>query len=219
MELISTPRVEFLRGLVGEILGHYRRGRTIVAIDGLSGLSGIAASGRAAFADDLAKTFEEREHPAFRASLRNFQRSRADQERFGPDTPERRYRHGHDYSALRRVLIEPFRLDGSAGFVTEVYDPDRDAWIEPTWRTAAADAVLIVDGDFLNRPELRGLWSYSILLEAPAAADAERFDAPDAAATDADALYRAEAHPREQASALVDVTDPAAPSRLFLDSC
>ena len=200
MKLVSTPRIEFLRALATEIMGRYGRGRTIVAIDGPD------ASGREAVADDLAAVLEERGHPAFRASLRYFQRSRAEQDRFGPETPERQYRFGHDYSALRRVLVEPFRMGGSTGFVTRAFDPDSDAWIEPTWLTAPRDATLIVDGDFVNRRELRDLWSYSVLLDGEAG-------------TEADRLYRAENRPREHASAIIDNTDAARPRRVFFDSC
>ena len=202
MKLVSTPRIDFLRGLATEILHNYGRGRAVVAIDGADG------SGRAEFADDLAEVFDEYEHPAFRASLRYFQRSRAEQTRFGPASTDRLYRHGYDYSTLRRVLIEPFRMGGSTGFVTQEFDPDRDAWIEPTWLTAPDDATLIIDGDFINRPELRDLWSYSILLESEAEPG-----------TEADLLYLAEVNPRGLVSAVIDNTDVTTPRRVFLDNC
>ena len=202
MKLVSTPRIDFLRGLATEILHNYGRGRAVVAIDGTDG------SGRADFADDLAEVFDEYEHPVFRASLRYFQRSRAEQTRFGPASTERLYRHGYDYSTLRRVLIEPFRMGGSTGFVTQEFDPDRDAWIEPTWLTAPDDATLIIDGDFINRPELRDLWSYGILLESEAAFG-----------TEADRLYLAEVNPRGLVSAVIDNTDATTPRRVFLDNC
>ena len=200
MKLVSTPRIEYLRGLATEILGHYGRGRTIVAIDGTD------ARQRTAFADDLAAVFEERDHAAVRASLRGFGRSRAELHPFGPDTPDRYYRHGTDHSALRRALIEPFRLGGSTGFVTETFDPERDAWVEPSWLTAPADATLVIDGEFLHRPELRELWSYGVLLEGGAESEAGR-------------IYLAEAKPRERASAVIDLTDPAHPRRVFTDTC
>jgi len=200
MKLVSTLRIEFIRELATEILGHYGRGRTIVAIDGTD------AQERVAFADDLAAVFAEREHDAIRASLSGFGRSRAELSPFGPDTPERHYRHGTDYSALRRALIEPFRLGGSTGFVTQTFDAERDAWIEPTWLTAPADATLVIDGEFMHRPELRTLWSYGVLLEGTAQSEADR-------------IYLADATPRERGSALVGLSAAAAPRRLFTDSC
>ena len=161
---------------------------------------------RTAFADDLAAVFREDEKHVFRASLRYFQHSRAEQQRLAPDTTERQYLVGYDYSALRRVLVEPFRLGGSTGFVTEEFDPDRDTWIQPTWQTAPADASLIIDGDYINRPELHGLWLYSVLLEG-------------APVNESQARYLAEVHPRDVVSAVVDTTNGEAPSRVLTDRC
>ena len=207
MKLVSTPRIEFLRTIAAEILHNYGRGRTIIAIDGTD------ARGRADFADDLAAVFREDERHIFRASLSNFQHSRAEQQRLAPelpDTSERLYRVGYDYSALRRVLVEPFRMGGSTGFVTEEFDPDRDTWIQPTWQTAPADAILIIDGDYINRPELHGLWLYSVLLEG----------GPDSgSASDPAARYLAEVHPRDIVSAVVDTTNQQAPRRVLTDRC
>lgn len=204
MELVLTPRVRFLRGLGDEILHNYGHGRTIVAIDG------ALQSGKTAFGDDLAAVFTERGHPVFRASLEWFHRSRQEQAQFGADTAERYYRYGFDYSLLRRVLIEPFRMGGSTGFVTKAFDPRRGIPVEPKWSTGPIDATLIIDGRFINRPELRGLWNYSVFLEGDPA------DGPDG---DADRLYFADAAPRERASAIVDNTEPATPRRIFADSC
>ena len=200
MKLVSTPRIEFLRTLSREILGHYGRGRSVVAVDGMD------APVRAAFADDLAAVFEEGGHAAVRASLGDFRRSRAELNRLGADTAERHYRGGYDYSALTRALIEPFHLGGSTGFVTKTFDADSDSWVQPTWLTAPADATLVIDGEFIHRPELRDLWSYSLLIDGEAPTEAAR-------------LYVTEANPRERASAIVDLADAGNPRRVFADSC
>ncbi|MEO6201538.1 MAG: hypothetical protein ABIX44_10290 [Cryobacterium sp.] len=200
MKLLSTPRIEFLRTLSREILGHYGRGRTLVAIDGTD------ARARAAFADDLAAVFEESDHDAVRASLGDFRRSRTELNGLGADTPDRHYRDGYDYSALRRALVEPFRMGGSTGFVTKTFDADSDTWVQPTWLTAPVDATLVVDGEFIQRPELRGLWSYSVFLDGEPTTESGR-------------LYFAEAGPRERASAIVDLADAERPGRVFADSC
>jgi uridine kinase len=204
MKLVSTPRIEFIRVLATEILHNYGRGRCLVAVDGADRMQ------REAFADDLAAVFEEQDHAVFRASLRYFQRPRVEQERSGGPPGERAYRQRDDYSALRRVLIDPFRMGGSTGFVTRQFDPDRDGWIQPTWTTAPADATLVIDGDVLNRPELHSLWSYTVLLESDVHTDT---------ADPLDALYRAEVNPRNLVDAVVDTTDSENPRRRFFDSC
>ena len=200
MELVATPRVRFLRELAQEILHNNGRGRTIIAIDG------PLRSGKSEFGDDLASVFRERGHPVFRASLEFFHRTRAEQNAFGADTPERYYRYGFDYSVLSRVLLEPFRLAGSTGFVTAAFDPSRDMRIEPKWLTGPPDATLIIDGRFINRPELRAQWNWSAYLDAPV--------------TDAaDALYHRDDDPASMATAVIDDTEPSRPRRVFLDAC
>src|SRR5690606_11103317 len=134
------------------------------------------------------------------------------------------------YSVLRRVLLEPFRMAGSTGFVTAAFDLERDAPIEPVWLTGPADAILVIDGVFLHRPELRGLWNWSIWLEAPAEVRHERMIARDGADPDpgtplaqryarGQELYVEEASPRAAASVIVDNTDADRPHRVLVDTC
>jgi uridine kinase len=200
MQLVTTPRVTFLRALADEILQHYGRGRMIVAVDG------PLQSGKTALADDLGAVLAERDHAVFRASMEGFHRSRAAQADFGDDTPARYFRYGFDESALRRVLVEPFRLGGSTAFVTRAFDPARDAWVEPKWLTGPDDAILVIDGRFVLRERLAGLWDFRIALDG---------DPEDPA----DVLAYAESDPRLVAAAVVDNSDPEHPRRRYFDSC
>lgn len=222
MMLPPTPRVLVLREIVAEVRALTPGGRVVVAVDGGGGTSG--------FADDLAVVFRESGVDTHRASVGDFHHSRSERTLFGPETPERFYRDAFDYSTLQRVLLDPFRMAGSAGFQTTAWDVRRDAPTLTRWVTGQSDGVLIVDGVFLLRPELRGIWNYSILLEVPwdvaygrlAERDARNPD-PDALANaryrDGQELYFTEANPREYANALVDNADPAHPRRIFADSC
>ena len=115
-------------------------------------------------------------------------------------------------------------MAGSAGFVTAAYDVARDTQVELEWKTGPQDATLIVDGVFLNRPELRGLWSWSIWLEVPVELADARLTARDGRGLSAryrggHELYLAQAQPRTAASLIVDNSDPDRPVRVFADSC
>jgi len=201
-----TPeRRALLEGLAAELLHNYGRGRTIVAVDG------PRAPGRPAFADDLAEALRKRGHDVFRASIEDFQNPREKREAQGRDSARGRYLDSYDYAAFRRVLIEPFRMNGSTGFVTAHWDAERDRQVEPKWLTGPLDAMLVVDGTFLNRPELRGIWNASVWLDVES--DADEVEAG------ALALYEKDARPRQNATVIVDGTDPDAPKRRFADSC
>ena len=108
--------------------------------------------------------------------------------------------------ALRRVLVEPFRMGGSTAFVTGVFDPARDAWIEPKWITGPADAILVLDGRFVLRERLVDLWDFRIALDG---------DPEDPA----DVIAYAASDPRLVASAVIDDHDPEHPGRRFPDGC
>ncbi|MFF2273188.1 hypothetical protein ACFVTX_12980 [Agromyces sp. NPDC058136] len=192
MRLVTTPRVTFLRDLAREIAAHFGRGRMIVAVDG------PVQSGKTAFADDLGSVLREQGHSVFRASMEGFHRSRAAQADFGDDTAERYSRYGFDESALRRVLVEPFRLGGSTAFVTRVLDPARDAWVEPKWITGPADAILLLDGRFVLRERLDELWDFRIAIGGDPVDPADR-------------LVYAERDPRLVADVVVDLEDPSEP--------
>ncbi len=205
--------------LADEFLANYSKGRTFLAVDGIDG------AGKRPFADALAERLGRGSHAVFRASIDRFHRPRAERYVRGIDSAEGYYHDSFDYELFRRVLIEPFRLGGSAGFVTAAFDVERDVPIEMQWQTAPQDATLVVDGAFLNRPELRGIWNYSIWLEADQTAAHQRLvelDGPAGASPrypGGQRIYLAEANPRARATAIVDNTDPELPRRVFADSC
>jgi uridine kinase len=223
MPLYQATRSEVVTGIADEFLHNYGRGRTILAVDGPDG------AGKSRFADELAATMRKRGITVFRASLDSFLRPRSERHARGR-TGETYYRDAFDYSTFRRVLVEPFRMGGSTGFVLEAFDAQRDAPVEPKWVTASGDAVLVVDGVFLNRPELSGIWNYSVWLEVPEevafarVAERDGADADPAAESnrryaDAQGLYRSVVEPRTKASAIIQNIDLEHPRRVFADSC
>jgi len=228
MRLPITPATTLLRGLRDEARQHYRGGRVIIAVDGIDG------AGKTVFADALAEVFAEDGSAVFRASIDDFHRPRAERYARGVRSPEGFYRDSYDYSTFRRVLIDPFR-DGAqtgatTGFQLAAFDDARDSPVEAAWTTAPRDAVLIVDGIFLHRPELRGLWNWSIWLDVPIDVAYRRMALrdgsdpnPSAPANtryrDGQELYLKDATPREQAPVIIDNTDLAHPRRVFADSC
>ena len=98
-------------------------------------------------------------------------------------------------------LLEAGNQAGQQSFRTEVLDPFL-AGADP------ADRVLLVSGSFLLTPDLRGLWHYSIRLDG----GVERM-------SDDEQRYVHESSPRTRAVAIIDVTDPDHPRRVFADSC
>jgi uridine kinase len=56
---------------------------------------------------------------------------------------------------------------GNRRFRRAAFDHRRDAPIVAPDEHAPSDAILLFDGIFLHRPELRGYWHYSVFLDVP----------------------------------------------------
>ena len=215
----QPEKKEVLDALAAEIIALYVGGRVVVAIDGMDG------AGKTHFADDLAIALTATGRSVFRASLDDFHRSQAERHDRGADSPRGHYRDSFDYSTFRRVLLEPFRMGGSTAFVTASFDHVRDLPVQSKWRTGPKDAILVLDGIFLNRPELVGLWNYSVWLDVPRELAEQRMLDRDGATENteryrgAQDLYLAEASPRTAASSIIDNRDFEHPRRVFADTC
>ncbi|AZS36392.1 Thymidylate kinase [Microbacterium lemovicicum] len=228
MRLPTTPVTSLWRDLRDEVRHNYPAGRVVLAVDGVDG------AGKTTFADGLAEAFSEAGSAVYRASIDGFHRPRSERYARGRDSAEGFYRDSYDYATFRRVLLDPFRegaqTGASTGFQLSAFDVTRDAPVEAAWVTAPRDAVLIVDGIFLNRPELRGLWNWALWLEVPYAVSFARMALRDGSDPDPDApanaryrggqeLYRREARPSAAATAIVENSDLAHPVRIFGDYC
>lgn len=213
MRVPITPVTTLARELRDRMRRTAPAGRVIVAVDGAD------ATATARFADTFAAVLSEDGSAVYRSSIDGFRRPRSERLGGAGGDAQSHYRHTYDYATLRRVLTDPFR-DGwrtsqALGFQLAAYDPLRDAPVESRWMTAPDDAVLVVDGVFLHRPELRGLWDWSVRLDAAASVPASGSDpAVGTRREGAEDLYLRESHPKESASAVVDDTDPAHPIRL-----
>lgn len=192
----APEKKDTMEALAGEILHNYGQGRAIIAVDGRR------EAGTRQFADELAEVLRAAGHTTFHASIEDFHHPRARR-------ADGLYTDGYDYSLFRRVLIDPFRTAGSTGFALTGFDAVRDEPVfQPKWKSAGQDAILIVDGVFLNRPELSGIWNYSIWVETPA-------DTGD----EFDRVYLDGVNPSAVATAIYDNADQEHPRRIFADSC
>lgn len=194
---------------------------TRVAIDGPD------AAGKTTLADELAVVLLEGGREVIRASVDGFHRPRVERYRQGPDSPEGYYKDTFDYDALRTWLLDPLGPGGSREYRSAVYDFLADKpLVEPLAR-ASERSVLLVDGVFLLRPELREAWDFTIFVSASldetlrraVSRDLELFGTANEVERryrvryiPGQELYSAQARPEEAADAIVLNEDPAAPA-------
>jgi uridine kinase len=134
-------------------------------------VDGPPAAGKTTLADELALLLRSRGREVIRASTESFHLPRAQRYRRGEFSPEANYHDSFDYDTLRRVLLDPLGPDGDRRYQHAVYDLDTDTALSPPATAAPADAVLLLDGVFLLRPELIGRWDLSIFVSGPSSAN------------------------------------------------
>lgn len=152
-------RDELLKQLTDEIAAVRRLHPVRVAIDGPD------ASGKTTLGDELAATLRDRSRVVIRASIDGFHQPRSDRYRRGELSPEGYYEESFDYEALRRVLLEPLGPDGSREYRAAVFDVRADELREERVELAPDDAILLFDGVFLLRAELRSSWDFSVFVD------------------------------------------------------
>jgi uridine kinase len=208
-------------GAVADALCSQPADRTLrVAVDGVTG------SGKTTFARELADAVAARGRPTAHVTMDGFHNPRAIRYRQGRESAAGYYEDAYDFAALRRELLDPLDLGGSGTYRTAVLDLATDTPVDAPAQRAASGLVLIVDGSFLQKPEVRDAWDRAIYLRASFAAARERGATRDAAAlgSKADALrlfdtryhaaqrrYLAEVDPEATADVVIDHDDPAAP--------
>lgn len=129
-----------------------------VAVDGRT------ASGKTTYADRLAAVLEP-SSSVIRASIDGFHHPRAMRYRQGRLSPDGYYEDARDLAAVRKLLLDPLGLDGDLSYSTATFDLERDEPLKQNVRRAHARQVLIVDGTFLQRAELRPAWDFVIFLD------------------------------------------------------
>ncbi len=206
-----------LAELVEQIVQRYHGRRLRLAVDGVDG------AGKSTFANELTNRLEEAGLAVVRASIDGFHRPKAERYRLGRTSAEGFYRESYDYQQLDQLLLAPFAPGGSGRIRTAAFDHQTDAPAFAPERQAGTEDVLILDGIFLHRPELRRAWDFSVFLHVGFDVSIPRCARRDGSSPDPHSaanrryvegqrLYLREAQPWEHATVIIDNTDLAEPS-------
>jgi len=163
--------------------------------------------------------------PTLRASVDGFNRPRTQRYKRGELSAAGYYLDSFDLEALTDECLLPF-LAGEPALRTTIFDHRCDTEKPVDAVAVPARAVLIVDGVFLLRPELRELWTVSVYLRVSPAETLRRAHGRDLGLFGSceevehrylgrylpgQALYRGLAHPEDLTHILVDNERPDHP--------
>lgn len=195
-----------------------------VAVDGRT------ASGKTTLAGEMAEAINALGRPTIYASIDSFHRPKAERYRRGRMSAEGYYRDGRDLEAVISLLLAPLADAGTRLIRTESFDLEADQAIEAEPWKAPENAVLIVDGTFLQRPELAPHWDAVIYVDTNPELCLERGIARDSARMGGSQqvrrtytmryqpaydLYEHEADPMRTADVIFTNDDPTHPHMTF----
>lgn len=128
---------------------------------------------------------------------------------------------------MKSVLLTPLGPNGNRRYRTAVFDFRTDSRVEAAEHLAKRNTVLLFDGIFLFRPELRDFWEFKvfvevgwdILVERAVIRDVAYLGSPEAVQEmyaeryiPGQRIYLSECHLKELADVIVHNYDPANPT-------
>jgi len=194
-------------------------GLLVPGSDGLDcvrvGIDGVDGSGKTVFADELGEALRDAGRSVVRISVDDFHNVSAVRHRRGRDSPEGFWLDSFDYARLRSDVLEPLAPGGSRRYRRRAHDLVSDRILNAEPEIAPAGAVLVLDGIFLHRQRLAGVWDFSVFLDVPFDVTAQRMAGRDGSSPDpqhasmrryveGQQLYLAACAPQQQASVVID---------------
>ena len=193
-------------------------------------IDGVDAAGKTTLADELVPYLESMNRPVIRASIDGFHNPASVRHARGKLSPQGYYLDSFNYNALLTFLLDPLGPDGTLKYKPAVFDYRTDASGAHEFSVADRNAVVLFDGVFLLRPELREYWDYTVFVDAAFEVtflravhrDLSLFGTEEAVRqryehryVPGQQIYLTQCNPKQAADAIVDNNDVAHPSIFF----
>jgi uridine kinase len=129
------------------------------------GIDGVDGAGKTIFGDELAHLLAMSGRPIIRTSVDSFHNPKTVRYRLGENSPEGFFLDSYNYPRLKEVLLDPLSPGGTGLYQTAIFDHRLDSSVLLLEEQAISGSILVFDGIFLHRPDLRSYWDFSIFLE------------------------------------------------------
>jgi uridine kinase len=150
-------RSQLLDILIGKILYIQHERPLLVAIDGRD------AAGKTILAKEFANRLRERGAVVIESSTDWFHNAQLVRYRRGRESSEGYYHDSFNIDALKQFLLDPLKT-GNMCYKAKVFDYRKDKSIISPFIKADPNSILVFEGIFVLRPELREYWDYSVYL-------------------------------------------------------
>ena len=162
---MTSSRRAAIRRLLAQLRQVRPGSRTLIAVDGLDGAGKtVLAEELVGLASAMPEGGDVSDRPVAALSIDGFHHPRSLRYANGRG-PESFYRDSYEYSAFVDSVVLPFKQ--GLPVIGAVWDVDADAPVRQEELDLPEDCVLLIDGIFLHRPQLREHWDASIWVEVP----------------------------------------------------
>ncbi|MBA3378714.1 MAG: uridine kinase [Chloroflexia bacterium] len=159
------------------------------------GIDGRTAAGKTSIANELVAPLEQLGRTVIRVEIDEFHRPlgvRRGRKELPPW--QQYYLDSYDYASVRNDVLVPLGPGGNRRYRRAIFDSVHDTAIDDPPLLAQPDAVVLVDGVFLFRPELDDLWDLRIVIDVDAEDSLRRGPRRDLAWMDSIAAAEAKYH-------------------------
>jgi uridine kinase len=183
------------------------------------GIDGFAAAGKTTLADELVTPLEQRGRKVLRISIDGFHNPAEIRHRKGRHCPIGYYQDSFNHEAIVTHVLEPLGPKGNRSYKSANYNYKSGTSVDAEYQEAPTEAILLFDGIFLHRPELKDHWDFtifvhtdfSVMLDRACERDLEKFESVDRVRESFEQrfipgsrLYLEQARPHEQAHIVID---------------
>jgi len=129
------------------------------------GIDGITASGKSTFAKELYERLSLSGRRCNLTTLDGFHNPKSVRYQKGRESAQGYYLDAYNYEQVLKNLLLPLGPQGNLQYRTKTHDLKTDEAIEMPFISANLDEILIVDGSFALRKELKEHWDFKIYIK------------------------------------------------------
>ncbi|MFA6520167.1 MAG: cytidylate kinase family protein [Candidatus Paceibacterota bacterium] len=189
-------------------------------------IDGVDASGKTFMANELAEELKLLNKQVIRVSVDGFHNPKEIRYKKGRNSPEGYYFDSFDNKAIIENVLKPLGSIADLRYRKAIFDFKTNSTVDTPTEQASSDAILLMDGVFLFRPELVNYWDFKIFLDVDFKSTIDRASKRDGYYLGSELeiekkyreryvpgqkLYFKEAHPKEFADIIINNTDLANP--------
>jgi uridine kinase len=129
------------------------------------GLSGISSSGKTTLANELTEQLQGMGVNVIRALMDDFHNPKSIRYQKGRGSAKGYYVDAYDHQALLKKLLKPLGPNGNLHYCVKSHDLSTDLYVDTPPEVAQQNSILIIDGTFLFKKDLREELDFMIFVQ------------------------------------------------------